>query len=138
MVPLNAEYIFVSNKKIEFSGGLGLYLGYIYSQQLENPLAKDQSGGIILPPFERFTDINMFDDFYVGANAGVSLRIFFNKKLSLFIRPGYLYQLRGKSENDDLVGTNRLGTISFEIGLFYSFGTKSKKEKEGSTTPKIP
>ena len=140
MLPLTAEYIFKSNEKIEFSGGLGIYLGYIYSQQFEDPSAQErQSGGIItLPPRQRFTDITMFDDFYTGVNMGLSLRLYFNKRLSLLLRPNYLYQLRKKSENNELAGTNRLSSISLEIGLFYSFGSNSKDGKEDNATPKTP
>jgi hypothetical protein len=140
MIPFNAEYLMISNKKLEFSGGLGLYFGYIYSQQFEDPFAEErQNGGIItLYTPQRFRDINMFNDFYFGINAGISLRVFFNDYLSLLLRPNYLYQIRTKSEHNDLVGTNRLSSLSMEIGLFYSFGSNSRNSKENNANPEIP
>lgn len=133
-VPLNVDYILKPNDKTEIFGGLGLYAGYIYSQQQENTSTpKDyQPDSTIISdyPLERFTNLDIFSDYYFAINIGLGLRQLLNDKLSLQIRPKFLFQLRQKLPADQYAWTNRLMSFSLDIGLFFSFRTVAKKEIE--------
>lgn len=125
-LPVNADYIFKSKNKREFFGGIGLFAGYMYSQREVNTSVpkdyKPDSTIISAYPIQRFWDLEIFDDYYFGINAGLGVRQFLNDKLSFHFRPNFLFQLRKKLPPDKYAWTNRLMSFSLDIGLFYRFG----------------
>jgi hypothetical protein len=125
MVPLNVDYIFKTINKTEVFAGFGLNLGYLYSQQQENtaiPKGEVPDPAIIYHyPQERVTDVDLFDSFYFGLNAGLGVRHFFNDKTSIQFRPNYLFQFRKDLPADQYAFTNRLRSLSLDFTLFYTF-----------------
>lgn len=133
-IPINVDYIFISKNKLEVFAGLGLYSGYIYSQQQENtsiPKNYQSPSNIIsaggLPT--RFTDLDIFDKYYFAGNAGIGVRHIFNEKWCFQFRPNFLFQIRENLLADKYAGTNRLMTFLFDAGLFFSIKTETQKEK---------
>ena len=132
-IPVVINYLIISKNKTEFFGGLGIYAGYIYSQQEENtsiPQNYQPPGNIIYAGGspKRFLNINIFDEIYYGVNVGVGLRQFLSKRISLQVRPNFLFQLRKELLHDTDKWTNRLMTYSFDIGISFSIGKTSKKK----------
>lgn len=132
-IPINADYILISKNKTEIFAGLGLYSGYIYSQQQENtsiPENYQPPSNIIYAggPPKRFTDLDIFDKYYFAGNAGIGVRRFLNDKWSFQFRPNFLFQIRENLPADKYAWTNRLMTFSFDVGLFYNIKAENKKE----------
>lgn len=126
IIPLNFNYVLTSNNT-EISGGVGIYSGYIFSQQLENTsIPKDYQppDNIVYfgDPPKRFVDLDWFDKYYLGINIGFGLQQYFCKKMSFIIRPNFLFQLRKELPRDEYVWTNRLMSFSLDVGLCYSIG----------------
>ena len=132
-IPINVDYILISKNKTEVFAGLGLYSGYIYSQQQENTSIPKN----YLPPSNviyaggaptRFTDVNIFDKYYFAENVDIAIRHFFNKYWGFQFRPSFLFQIKGNLPSNKYAWTNRLMTFSFDTGLFFNLNSQTKKE----------
>jgi hypothetical protein len=129
ILPINCDYIILKTDGISVFAGLGLYNGYIYSQQQENTsIPKDykQDPNLLTStPIKRFNDIEIVNKYYCGINMDIGLKVKLNKHFSFDFRPNFVYQLRKQLPADKYVWTNRLMSFSLDIGFYYSF-----KEKE--------
>jgi hypothetical protein len=127
-IPINIDFNFISTSKTNVFAGVGLYTGYIYSQQQENtgfPKYWAPDPNITYPdPPQRFVDVQTFDPLYFGINAGVGIKQQLTDKLSLQARPNFLFQLREELPEASFAWTNRLMTFSLDVGVFYTLRGK--------------
>ncbi len=108
--PINCDYIILKTDGILLYAGLGLYNGYIYSQQQVTVLG--------------FSDIEIVNKYYCGFNMDIGLKVKLREHFSLDFRPNFVYQLRKNLPTDKYVWTNRLMSFSLDIGFYYSFKEK--------------
>jgi hypothetical protein len=74
-------------------------------------------------PVSRFLDVDIFNEFYLGMNAGIGLKQTIFDKFSVQLRPNLLYQIRKKLKPvEKYAWTNRLMSYSLDVGVFYRFG----------------
>lgn len=130
MIPLSVDYLIKISEQTQLFAGLGLYTGYIYSQQMENTSIPEnyQPDPFFTPhyPVQRFIDLDFFDDIYLGINAGLGVKYLISQKFNFQIRPNLLYQIRKKQPEEKYAWTNRLISYSIDVSIFYSFGSNQE------------
>lgn len=122
-IPLEVNYHFIQSEKSSFFAGTGVYTGYFYAQRQENtsiPRGGDPNT-IINNPTTRFTDVNVFEDLYLGLNFGLGWERQLSKHLTLRVKPNFLYQLRTEDKTSNNAGSSRLMTYALELGMTYTF-----------------
>jgi hypothetical protein len=127
-LPLEGNYHFIQKDKSSIFVGMGVYVGYFYAQRQEN--TNIPKGGnpntIINNPPTRFTDVNLFEDLYLGLNLGLGWDRQLTEHLTLRVRPNFLYQLRTENKTSNNAGASRLMTYALEIGLSYTIQNHSR------------
>lgn len=137
MLPLTFNYHIWKNRKHTFFGGVGFNIGYVYRQEIEfaEKIEFRTSSGQILTPEElgveirkgRFLEQKVYDDLYLGINAGLGWRYNFSKNWALQVRPNFLYQVGAAhpvpsftdAQDDSKELTNPLYSINLDVGIFY-------------------
>jgi len=134
ILPINCDYIILKTDGILVFAGLGLYNGYIYSQQQENTSIpedyKQDPNLLTSTPIKRFNDIEIVNKYYCAFNMDIGLKIKLNKHFSFNFRPNFVYQLRKQLPTDKYAWTARLMSFSLDMGFYYSFKEKSKYSKK--------
>lgn len=125
-IPLLANYKFIERPKSSLFAGIGFYPGYFYSQEQENTAYPEnwQPDPLVKYPFPvaRFTEQEIFSDFYLGLNLGIGWRQEFADKLILQLRPNFLYQLREEQPKSTNAWTPRMMTWALDVGIYYQLG----------------
>lgn len=128
MLPLLAHYKFIQKPKSALFGGIGIYTGYIYSQEQEDTSIPEDwkpDPSVNYPfPVGRFTEQDLFDDFYIGVNIGIGWSQELSDKFSLQLRPNFLYQLQEEQPHSTNAGTNRMMTWALDFGIYYRLEKK--------------
>jgi len=128
MVPLLAHYKFIQGSNSSLFGGIGIYTGYIYSQEQENTsIPEDWQPDPSVNysyPVGRFTEQDIFSDLYFGLNIGIGWNQKISDNLSLQLRPNFLYQLREEQPKSTNAWTNRMMTWALDFGIYYRLEKK--------------
>lgn len=124
VIPINLDFMFLKTSKSIFFGGFGLYIGHIYSQELENTVfPKDWKSNPDITyrePVGRYHSVRMFEDFYAGFNFGLGWRYEITDSLYFQLRPNLLYMLENPAPYS--LDDNRLLSFNLDIGVFYRLG----------------
>ncbi len=112
-IPLKLYYSFPLSSRFTLSPTVGILPNFIYSQTFEVP------ENTVVPPYEPVLDIEMFNQVFVAAYAGVSLRHAINDFWSVEMTPGFSYQFG--SQLPDFGKSSRPVFIAFtvEVGVRY-------------------
>lgn len=125
-VPLKFSYDLFLLKRSSFSIGGGVYLGYLYSEFMDQTDLHQQMrerDPDINFRFEDISETEIYDDFYVGLNLGVNWSTPISDNFAIEISPNILYQPNKEQEelSNGLTRYNlRLYSFSMNIGLRYS------------------
>jgi hypothetical protein len=126
IIPINVAYNFIELPRSIFFCVIGIYSGHIYSQQIENtsiPIEWESDPTIIsaVPMMERFTEVDIFNNYYFGLNLGIGWKQKFSNKFSLQISPNFLYQIRQGGIKAEDPNFAKMMTLSLEFGICYRF-----------------
>lgn len=112
-VPLRLYYNFPLNSRLTVSPNVGITPGFIYSQTYEVPEYT------VLPPYEAINDLYMFNQIFVAAFAGISLKHALNDTWNIELMPGCSYQFG--PQRPDFTTSSRPVLLAFsaELGVKY-------------------
>lgn len=127
MISQEINYSLFERPKSYFFVSVGLNPGYIYSQQIENtslPLdfSSTTSPNYTVIPItttERVSDVEIFDNFYLGLNLGIGWRQHLSDRFQLQLRPNFLYQIRSDESRSLAPFTYRMMTFSLDMGVYF-------------------
>jgi hypothetical protein len=124
VVPMTVNYVIHSNDKTKLLVGVGLAMGYLFSQYQDNsgfeaaPVRTLTLDGATYTNFGAGTpkhfQLEIFDKFYSHISTGIELHHKFKNSWNGFIRPNFNYQIR---INNSAQFTFRQSFWSLDLGI---------------------
>jgi len=137
-IPLALNIHHRISRKLSLDFSLGASAGYIFSEIARNKYYSDETN-----PEQGFWDlsegrsnINILQDWYAGAHAGVGVSVYVKSRMVLGIQPTYRMQLNNArdylgsfSSSDPFVARLNSFGLDVKIGYFFSKQIKDRKDK---------
>ncbi len=100
-LPVTFSYELAELNQFHFFAGAGVLVGYLYEEEFDG------------------VPSDIFDDLFVGANAGIGFRYQLNSDWSLKFHPNLMYQLREELPEETNAWTIRTLAVNLNLGVSY-------------------
>lgn len=136
-VPVSVNIHHSLRRKVEMIYSAGLSGGWLLSETVRNKYYSDEEvpNQGLLDLTKGRSNVNLFNDYYIGAHAGIGISAYIKSRVVLIVQPMYRMQinnardLQGQFSSSDYF-TARLNSFGVDVKLGYFFSKQFRNRKK--------